>query len=187
MFVCLWMLTRCPTYSSAAAQEEGGSTAGQPHISVLDPSGQSPGKAPVTHTRPLTHAQTCGCCTGSTLALCAVRMDPSGDPAPSATSPTMRACLCQGCCKCFQLQAAFAVSLLLPSLPQMLDFNSTESCWPSSQQFSRSFCQQGNRDGNPLSVGGEVTPAATNEVAWQDFYFCLPVFQCLYIQNMNVL
>lgn len=128
-----------------------------------------------------TCAQTAGCCKSRTLVLCALQTDSSGDPAPSATSPTMRACLCQGCCKWFQLQSVFADSLFLLSLPQMLDFNSTESCWPSVW-FSWSFCQQGNRDGSPLSVGGEVTPAATNEVAWQAFYFCL-VFQCLYTKH----
>lgn len=177
------MFTRCPTYSSATAQEESGSTVGhmsgsQPHTNVLDPSGQSPWKTPVTHIRPFTPAQTAGCCTGSTLVLCALQRDCSADPTASATSPTMRVCLCQGCCKWFQLQAVFAVSLLLLSLPQKLDFKCSESCWPSVW-FSWSFCQQGNRDGSPLSVGGEITPAATNEVAWQAFYSCLPVFQCL--------
>lgn len=154
----------------------------QPHTSVLDPSTQSPWKAPVTHIRQLTRAQTAGCCTGSTLVLCAVQRGCSGDPAPSATPPTTRVCLCQGCCEWFHLQAVFAVSLLLLSLPQILDFKSTESCWPSVW-FSWSFCQQGNRDGSLLSVGGEITPAATSEVAWQAFYFCLPVLQCLYTKH----
>lgn len=81
-----------------------------------------------------------------------------------------------------KLKSLFAVSLLLLSLPQMLDFNSTESCWPSVW-FSWSFCQQGNRDGSPLSVGGEVTAAAINEVACPAFYFCLPVFQCQYTKH----
>lgn len=146
--------------------------------SVLDQSRQSPWKAPETYTRPVPKLLD----DVQAALWCCVQTDSSAHPAPSATSPTMRVYVCQGCCKWFQLQAVFAVSLLLFSLPQMLDFNSTESCWPSVW-FSWSLCQQGNRDGSPLSVGGEVTPAATNELAWQAFYFCLPVFQHRYTKH----
>lgn len=174
------MLTRHPTYSSAAAQEEGGLTGG--HVSA---SCKGFGSVWTVTLKGTSHIhQAIGLCPN-----CWMLHRQHFGTMCSVDGFLRRPCsFCnishhEGlCCEWFQLQAVFAVSLLLLSLPQMPDFNSTESCWPSVW-FSWSFCQQGNRDGSPLSVGGEVTPAATNQVAQPAFYFCLPVFQCLHTKH----
>lgn len=178
------MLTRCPTYSSASAQEEGGSTVG--HVPASYTCFGSLWTVTLKGISPIIRQLTVPRLLDAVVCILWCYLQCRGDAQETLLLlqhlPTTRVCLCQGCCKWFQLQAVFAVSLFLVSLPQMLDFKSTESCWPSVW-FSWSFCQQGNRDGSLLSVGGEITPAATNEVAWQAFYFCLPVFQCLYTKH----